>query len=409
MRKRKYLNKDEYGGFILTFEPARTDRIEEYLADYQTAAESFSAEDWAFEKCELVFLARREPRIAIFGAALMRKMGGSGGTRRTKMRISNPVIFIPQIDANEAGNAKGLAEHISTAENLKRINPIAWLQLIQTIKNLRENHAAELNELVDRRLADRRILSTDPKSLRISEQRDAVGLVLEIAEIDRRPVLNGADNTRLQSASTILDILDMQPVAERSLIEHDSRIFGLEFTENVSGSAIFPGRQGNEVRIYVVDSTPLETATGVDLMIYNQMYNSFLLLQYKAMEKDSVVNGWSYKVDGSNIDQQLETIHNLKSAFPNNKQTGQICDQRLNDDAFYFKFCERTRQSAREDSLSPGLTINAHHLQEFLSLPEASSEGHGRRIGYKNTTRYLSNSEFIALGVSGILCKRFFV
>jgi len=249
-------------------------------------------------------------------------------------------------------------------------------------------------------MEDRRILGDDPKSKRVAEQRDAVGITLNIANVDKRPILGMANVEDVQNIRSILEILDAQPIAERSLIEHDSRIFNIELSAEAIDSASFQ-ENGSEVRVYVVDGTPLETATGTDLFIYQERYNSFLMLQYKAMENDSLIRGWSYKVDGSNLDQQLQTISALRKAFPVISSPKKFSDHRLSDDPFYFKFCERTRLSSRDDSLSAGMTINAEHLAYFLSLPEAKLDGAIRRIGYKNLPRYLNNSEFIALARSG--------
>lgn len=55
--------------------------------------------------------------------------------------------------------------------------------------------------------------------------------------------------------------------------------------------------------MYVLDRTPLESATGVDLLLYQQQYQSFLLVQYKAMELDPAGSTWSYKVTGSNVEE----------------------------------------------------------------------------------------------------------
>src|SRR5689334_24231629 len=55
------------------------------------------------------------------------------------------------------------------------------------------------------------------------------------------------------------------------------------------------------------DALPIsiETSTGVDLFVFQEAYDSFLLLQYKGMQRNNGVSGWSYKVDGTNLDAQL--------------------------------------------------------------------------------------------------------
>ncbi|WP_153134159.1 hypothetical protein [Paraburkholderia agricolaris] len=400
MKKREEISFLGYGGFILTFEPARTERVAEILAEYGEASESFSAEDWAFERCEFVFLIRRNPNLAIFAAALMARMRGSGGTRRVKMRLSDAVIFQDPISVHEANNSNGFVEKISTAEQLQRIDAQAWTALIDLVKKLRPLRAQDIDRLVAKRLEERRLLGDDNRMSRLTEQRDAVGLCLDIAGLDRRAILRSGNASRADSALSVLDLLDAQPVSERSLIERDARVFEAALAiGSVTGE--FVGAAGRSVRTYVTDATPIETATGVDLLIFQEQYNSFLMLQYKGMQKDDVVRGWSYRVDGSNLDHQISTMKRIRSASPPPAGLTALRDLRLNDEPFYFKFCERTRPDASDDSLIAGITMSAPHIEHFLSLPEATQQGRGRRIGYENCPRYFNNSEFVTLARSG--------
>ncbi|WP_156443581.1 hypothetical protein [Burkholderia sp. MSMB1835] len=400
MKKREEVSFIGYGGFILTFEPARTERIAEILAEYGEVSESFSAEDWAFERCELVFLVRRNPGAVIFAATLMTRMRGSGGTRRVKMRLSDALIFKEPISIHEADNSNGFIAKISTAEQLQRIDAHTWAALIDLVKRLRPKHAQELDRLVERRLEERRLLGNDNRITRLTEQRDAVGLCFDIAGLDRRAIFRSGNASRANSASSVLDLLDAQPISERSLIEQDARAFQTVFaTGGATGE--FVGPAGRNVRTYVTDATPIETATGVDLLIFQEQYYSFLMLQYKGMQKDVVVPGWSYRVDGSNLDHQISAMKRIRSASSIPAGNGELRDLRLNDEPFYFKFCERTRPDASDDSLIAGITMSAPHVEHFLKLPEATKQGHGRRIGYENCPRYFNNSEFVTLARSG--------
>jgi hypothetical protein len=401
-KKKKPLSPAEYGGFILAFEPTRTEKISEYLSRFDEVSESFSTDDWAFERCELVLLARRNPNLQIFAAALMRTMSGGGGTRRTKMRLGDPVLFDPPILSPLHLKSLRMQELVSTAENLKRVDAATWANILTLLKSSRPEMATDIDILVERRTEDRRLIGDGERISRLAEERDAIGLCLDIAGGDRMGILRSAKTSNVHSARSILDLLDTQPIAERSIIEHDARIFESLLTGNF-GSGRFPTTRGREVRTYVTDSTPIETATGVDLLIYQEHYDSFLMLQYKGMQHNSVVPGWSYRVDGSNLDQQLTAMTSIRLAMPAPPATncGPIRDQRLNDEPFYFKFCERTRPSARDDSLVSGITISAPLLEHFLNQPESTSQGHGRRVGYQNCPRYLSNSEFIALTRAG--------
>ena len=87
MPKRKTRIKKQYSGFVLTFEPARTEWLADRLYPDAEISESFSAIDWEFERKELVFLVLSTDPHSISAMALMERMHGSGGSGKLKMRI----------------------------------------------------------------------------------------------------------------------------------------------------------------------------------------------------------------------------------------------------------------------------------------------------------------------------------
>jgi hypothetical protein len=197
----------------------------------------------------------------------------------------------------------------------------------------------------------------------------------------------------------ILDLLDDITVQERSLLEHDTRIFELLLDTRPDRSAYFHGDAGRNVRIHIVDKDALETVLGIDLIIYSVCHDNWLLLQYKRMKKDD--DSWKYKVD-KQLNFQLDCMAKFRTAAaaePVGSRT--LWTYRLNEEPFYFKFCEGIRLSARDDSLVRGITLCETHLREFLELPESVGPQTGKSIGYHNCPRYLNNSDFIQLARDG--------
>jgi len=401
-RKRSNMDQpQDYAGFLLTFEPQRTEHIEECLDCYGEAAESFSAVDWEFARREVVLLFRYGKHPALFGAVLMQRMHGSGGTGKLKMRLSDPVLFVRDIPSYEFENILPLEERISSASDLRRISAHEWQGLIAVIKRCRPDKASALDELLVMREYERRLLGDDTRISRLTEQRDALGLCLDMGGIDRKEILRSMNMEKVTTARSTLDLLDRQPVAERSLVEHDRNILELTLTEK-HNSARFEGAQGHEVRVYVSDQTPLETVLGVDLFIYQAHFDSFILLQYKGMDSQGSGAGkWSHSVD-SQLLSQLKMMSNVRDAIDGYPSSPPALNSfRLNPDPFFFKFCERTRPDARDESLVRGITMSGLHLQEFLELPEAKGRNGGRLVSYENCPRYFSNTEFISLARGG--------
>jgi hypothetical protein len=80
-------DKTLYSGYLLTFEPKRTEKIHSSLYIHQEASESFSAMDWDFEHREIALLTLNPEQPEISALVLMERMHGSGGTGKLKMRM----------------------------------------------------------------------------------------------------------------------------------------------------------------------------------------------------------------------------------------------------------------------------------------------------------------------------------
>lgn len=400
MPKKKSSMKNQYSGFVLTFEPARTEWLADRLYPDAEISESFSAIDWEFERRELVFLVLNTNPYSISAMALMERMHGSGGSGKLKMRMSKMIVFDVPISDYELVE-ENFFSAVSTPERLKRTDSNTWNALIDKIRELRPSDAGAIEQLIIYREAELRLLGQSDRVARLNEQRDGLGLTLDIAQLDRSSVLKGIKIDKAGEANSILDLLDTIPIQERSLLEHDARLFKLLLGKQTYHSAIFSNGADRSVRIHVVDQTDIETVLGVDLIIYSTCFENFLLLQYKRMLK--VNNGWVYQISpSSNLNNQLNSMASFRSAAASQPPLPPtLWSYRLNDNPFYFKFCEQFRPEARDDSLVPGITMCETHLREFIDLPESRGPKGGLYVGYQNCPRYLNNTEFIQLARVG--------
>jgi hypothetical protein len=396
----KSKGKTPYSGFLLAFEPKRTDKVAEELCCGRGASESFSAMDWAFERREIVLLSLLPGEISIGGVALMeRKQGSSGGTGKLMMRLFNPIIIDNPITAEEIISVLDLRSHTSSADRLIRIPPTSWLNLLNTLKKLRPSVAGQIDVLISEREMERQLQGDSSHILRLMEQRDAIGLTLDIAGLDRKSALRTMNMSNVENATSVLDLLEHEPLHEQDMIRHDQMIFKDLLSDEMRHGS-FSSPSGREVRVHVYDKKLLETVLGVDLLIYQECYKTYLLLQYKVMKPMAGKSGktWSYRVDDQ-IKKQIDAMDRGLAAIQRQPAgVGGLMDWRLNSEAFYFKFCQTTRPDAREDALISGITLGRGHLKRFLELPESEGEnGKGRRIGYDNCPRYFNNTQFVEL------------
>ena len=331
----------------------------------------------------------------------MERTYGSGGTGKLKMRISEPVFFNLAISSAELANIIPLSDSMSSAERLKRVDSAVWRDLVGAIKTLRPETRDAFDRLLAARAEERRLFGDGDALQRLVEERDAIGVTLEVAGLDRPKILRTLRTNDLGSAASVLDLLDSEPLQEQDIIRHDQAIFeGL--LDNASRVGQFEGGS-TRVRVHVYDKKPLETVLGIDLLIYQSVYKSFLLIQYKTMHRthENARPNWSYRIDQQILD-QIAAMGKVEVAIEaQDSSQPEITDWRLNTTPFYFKFCETTRPDARDESLIRGITLSLEHLKEFLLVPESRGERGGQHIGYRNCARYLNNTQFIDLARDG--------
>lgn len=404
MARKNKADKPPYSGYFLTFEPGRTPKIAESLYYPGEASESFSAMDWTFERREIALLSLTPGVANIDAVVLMERMHGSGGTGKLKLRMWSPIMIEQPIKPEEIADVFPATARLCTAETFRRIPHEEWPTLLDAIKRQRPDLAERLDSLVEMREQQSRLSGNDRRILRLTEQRDALGLTLDIASLDRKSILREAHLSRIGTATSVLDLLDQEALQEQDLVRIDQRAFeGLLAADEIRSSR-FTGPGAREVRVHVYDKKPLETVLGIDLLIFLADYESYLLLQYKSMEPKSDDEGktWSYLVD-QQLMNQIGTMDRAAAAIARQQTPREdtMKHWRLTDEAFYFKFCETTRPDARDDALVAGITLGHSYLKRFLALPEAQGKHGGYRVGYNNCPRYLNNSQFVGLAREG--------
>lgn len=405
-------NKDkaqQYGGFVLTFEPGRCEKIDSALRFRRhEATEPFSSVDWKFFLRELVFLSFNfgydfgVRDRTIDGAALMERMKIGSGTGKLKMRLFSPVMFDDPVELKDLPASLRRPQLFSTSLNLRRLEQKTWRKMFDRIKVLRAQNAAALDALAKRQFEDRRIFPVNRRTERLMEQRDAIGIAVQVAGLDRPRVLKSLDRSKVDAADSALDLLDSERIQEQDAIRIDKAVFGRLLTRGMRHARFSNGR-GAEVRIHVFDRKPLESVLGIDLLIYMPLYKAYILVQYKMMRRASPGKGtWYYPVD-RHLMAQLSAMNRAAnilqqgSAYPI-----PIEDWRLTEEMFFWKFCESTRASDSESSLVHGITLPRTHLESFLRAPpQRKGRSTAKRVGYENCTRYLTTSQFVDLAKAG--------
>jgi hypothetical protein len=395
-------------GFILTFEPGRSEKIDAALRyGRREATETFSSVDWKLFPRELVLLSFSFGHDlgvwdeTIDGVVLMERMKAGGATGKLKMRMYAPVMFENPIELKELPRALRRPKLFSTSVNLRRLEQAPWVKLLEHIKALRPNHAKKIDHLQSRQFDDGRIFPVNERTQRLMEQRDAIGTAVQVAGLDRASVLKSLDATKVHAADSVLDLLDSEPIQEQDALRIDKQAFGTLLSRGMR-HARFSNSAGAEVRIHIYDHKPLESLLGIDLLIYMPLYRAFILIQYKMMKREKREDGgWYYPVDGHLMTQMSAMKRAAKQMRAPRGSPTSVGDWRLSDEVFFWKFCEATRSSDSDASLVHGITLARPHLESFLQLAESKGRSNARRVGYENCRRYLTTSDFVSLAQAG--------
>jgi len=196
---------------------------------------------------------------------------------------------------------------------------------------------------------------------------------------------------------------DERIIQEETTIQHDLLNFdGSIAKEHKGGHSKFT-LGDRQLNIFYTNRTSLEKAIGIDLIYYNEKYNSFILVQYKLLKKER--DTFIYRPDKQMRDELLR-MNDFMSNYKNTESIKNNEEYRLNDDGFIFKFVENKGIKIASSELIKGLYITREYMN-FIESPESPKGIRGGTIiSTENTPRYLTNSDFTMLMNKGFLGTR---
>lgn len=169
-------------------------------------SESFSSPDWELGQRELMFLSLNVDPLFIHGLVLMERIRASGGFAKKRMRMTEMVVFDVPIQASRI-ELSGVEQLVSTPEKMRRLDEPAWLHLVESVKKARPGDASAIDDLIASRDREQRLLGGSNRFDRLNEQRDGIGLSLDIAGIGREQLFRTIRADRAGAANSILDVL----------------------------------------------------------------------------------------------------------------------------------------------------------------------------------------------------------
>lgn len=250
--------------------------------------------------------------------------------------------------------------------------------------------------------------SLPPESLDVlSQERDAVVMAVEIFDpVEQRSPRNALRAPELESTEApFLSRLASSHQLEDQVISADSRHFMKWLvSETAHASAISFASGPRRLTIVNANKAGLERATGADLIYYHHGVGSFVLVQYKMLERKS--REWVYYPDAQFAKElkRLDQVENLSAS--DSYDPKDHLSYRIGPPVTYFKFCRRnTTFDPNDASMLKGFYVPALYVEPLMA--SMTPAGKGKRLTDNGLRpRSLNSGSFARLVSTGFIGTR---
>lgn len=272
--------------------------------------------------------------------------------------------------------------------------------VIETILQLAPQASALLDRFSQARTE--RIQRLSPKAKdNLAQQKEAVLTALSIAGLSRDPVQEWSppDGTPV----SFLDGLPSARLREDPMVIHDlMHLPGFDLIKTYPyNAAVFESEATSErLTVILANRLPLEEQTGTDLIYFNETFQSFVMVQYKAMEREDGPNGVPqavFRLPNSQLAEEIHRMDGLLAAI-------QVCPDntahdgfRLTENPFFLKLCSRLVFNPDDIGLVPGMYLPLDYWKLLAQSPGIQGPRGGLRVTFENAGRHFDNSSFTAI------------
>lgn len=325
-----------------------------------------------------------------------RGMRAGTGMRRLNVKsvtqLSNPVNIETLLEAIPNRLKK-------TVENRLSVGGLFTEKSFGAVVDVLLHLSPETRSVLDRfrRVWTERIYQISaPARKSLADQQHAVVTALSIAGLDREilqewsPPDQGKPNSFLEGLSTAR-------LREDPMVIHDlKQVPGFDLVKTLPFNAAVFESDSERLTVVLANRLPLEEQTGTDLVYFNETYQSFVMVQYKAMEKDDK-EGSLFRLPNKKLDEEIEVMDKLLGYLPSCTKDNRREGFRLNENPFFLKLCPRKIFQPDNIGLIPGMYLPLDYWKILRFDPSLKGPKGGLRLTYKNVGRYLDNTDFIKL------------
>lgn len=267
--------------------------------------------------------------------------------------------------------------------------------MIDTIRKI----APQVSPLLDRYGQERRerINKLSPEVRQaLAYQKEAVKTALSIAGIDRHSLQkwSPSDNQPV----SFLDGLPSSRLREDPMVVNDMmHVPGFELLKTYSyGAAVFASSKAR-LTVILANRQPLEEQTGTDLIYFNETFQSFVMVQYKAMDKKNGEPAKFYLSSDQNLPREIARMEFLTVQLASCATDITHNSFRLTENPFFIKLCPRIVFNPDDIGLIHGMYLPLDYWKLLETSPDILGVRDGRQITYENVGRYFDNTEFVTV------------
>lgn len=276
--------------------------------------------------------------------------------------------------------------------------PKSFQAIIQILGEIAPDSASILQRYSEAR--EKRVENIPARSkAALAEQKEAVATALSIAGINRDELL-GWDLGQKREISSFLDGLQQVRLREDQMVINDlMQIPGYEEIKKAPHNSVVFENDQSKLTVILANRLPLENQLGTDLIYYNETFSCFLMVQYKAMEKEEDEDIYRFpnaQLTGE-IDRMNSVLQELKK-YPSNDEADGF---RLSESPFFLKICPRIAFNPDNVGLVKGMYLPLGYWKLLSEHPSMIGSKGGKRISYRNVRRYFDNSAFISIAGGG--------
>jgi hypothetical protein len=267
--------------------------------------------------------------------------------------------------------------------------------VVEAVRQLAPQSSAILDRYSSERVARLGRLSSKARD-NLAYQKEAVLTALAIADMGRNPVQEWAppDGTPV----SFLDGLPNARLREDPMVVHDlMHLPGFDILKAMPYNAAVFESDSERLTVILANRLPLEEQTGTDLIYYNETFQSFVMVQYKAMEREDDDKGnmiAGFRLPNHQLAEEITRMDallaELKACEVNTAHDG----FRLTDNPFFLKLCPRLVFNPDNIGLVPGMYLPLNYWKLLEQHPGIKGPRGGRRVTYENVGRHFDNSAF---------------